>query len=220
MHKLMLFLTALTFSAVVNADGPSCQDRYDAAVNVCKELVNICMDVSVCKDIRKKCPQNIGDMASCEEFKQCTRKNTPPIFNSVCKYNWGGHPTGGACENSNGTMERVATTCPGYSLTLSSNDSDFNCMGQINRYTSSKRNCIEAIHYYYQGCATDPSRPTISVKSCDDADHPLPIANDTVTAEAKNNVNVSRAVSNRIHTRKWVQNQRTTSNSGSSAIGQ
>jgi len=172
--KLMLFLTALMLSAVINASGLSCQERYDSAVTACKTLPDFCMDISICKDIRKSCPQNIGDMASCNEFNQCARKNTPALFTTVCRYEWNGLPTTGSCENTNGMMERITTTCPGYSLKLSSSDPDYNCMGQINRFKSSQHNCIAAIHYYYRTCPSDPYQPTISVKTCEEADLPLP----------------------------------------------
>jgi len=217
--RLMFLCLTLASISISYASGKTCQERYNSAVIACKNLSGICMNVSICKDIRSKCPQNIGDMASCEEFKQCTRKNTPPIFNTVCLYNWQGHPTNGSCYNTNGMRERVANTCPGNSATLAFADYKFNCMGQVKNFQASKKYCEDTVKYYNFACETTPDRPSIAIKTCPEASVQLATSNDTVTAEAKVGVNISRNLAKK--SQKWTMQDKlrsTNSQSNSSVI--
>ncbi len=204
MRFLMLTIFAFTFSSGLYAGNTTCKERYESAKLACgNQLHDLCTDVSSCKSLRTKCPQNIGDVASCEEFKQCTLQHTSTIYNTACTYEWQGHPSGGgSCKNSNGAMEKVTISCPGYSISLAPfADREFNCMGQITRFRNSKENCEKAISYYQRTCAADIDRPNLRVTKCEQANAPLTAVSDTVTAEDKAALNISRGKS--YSTMKW-----------------
>lgn len=48
-------------------------------------------------------------------------------------------------------------------------DPTFSCSAQGQRFKAQREKCEQAIHYYYQGCATSPDRPAIPVPSCAEA---------------------------------------------------
>ncbi len=203
MLKTLFALAAIVITANAQAGSMSCQQRYDVAVKQCKLLPGRCMDVSICRHVRENCRQGVDTRQGCEAFKACARKNTPPVFSSVCNYAWQENGSGGACEPMNSITERVALTCPGFNTKLLDQpakrgallrprygdwnykaldqlmrvsgeyaDPTFSCAAQSARYKAQREICEQAIQYYYQGCATDPSRPPIVVASCDDADLP------------------------------------------------
>ncbi|RAP58193.1 hypothetical protein BTJ49_04220 [Oleiagrimonas sp. MCCC 1A03011] len=184
MLRKLFLLAGILLSVTAQAGSMSCQKRYEVAVKQCKVLRGLCMDVGVCRHIREKCPQGVGTKQGCQAFGACTRRNTPPIFNNVCRYVWRESPAGGACKPNNAITERVAITCPGFNTKLPGQpaksgalgqlvgeagqyaDATFSCSAQGQRFMAQREKCVHAIHYYYRGCATDPNRPTIPVPSC------------------------------------------------------
>lgn len=115
-------------------------------------------------------------------------------------------------------MEKVTVACPGRNITLDTyNDPGFNCAGQIERYNRSRLNCEKAISYYHRTCAGDIDRPNLSVTKCKQASEPLTIANDTVTSEDKNMLDISRAYSKVSSGDSWSYSQ-TLQKAGSAAV--
>ena len=196
----------MTFVFQTRAASLSCEERYNAAKDVCYELRNICTHSVICKNIRKECPQSVGDMSSCESFTQCALEKTPTIYRNSCSYTWDGHGTEGICTNNNSTVQNVTLSCPGITLPLHAfNDPQFNCAGQVKHYTQGKKACNLAIRDYQSKCAQDIDRPSIRVKECPQGDTALPIAKDTVTAENRVGANVSRTYSEIISGKKLTQ---------------
>ena len=155
------------------------------------------MNASVCQYVRGKCSQNVDTESGCQDFKSCARKNTPPVFNSVCHYYWDESAAGGSCQPGNSITERVSLACPGSNTKLTKappkvaplygrydwdrkafrkylrdagqySDRAFSCSAQRERFKEEYQNCAFARRYYYQGCPTQPSQPAFAVSSCDD----------------------------------------------------
>ncbi len=206
MLKVNLFLILMTFVFQAQAVRLTCEERYNAAKIVCQDLRNSCDQAVICKNIRNECPQSVSDMSSCESFTQCALQKTPTIYRNSCTYSWAGHPSKGICENNNRVDQNVTLSCPGVALPLSAfNDPKFNCSGQVKRYLEQKNICNLGIRDYQSNCAQDIDRPSIRVRECPQGDTPLPIAEDTVTAENRVGANVSRTYSQLISGEKLSQ---------------
>lgn len=197
MFRKLCLLTGLLCTATTHAGDLTCKQLRAVAVKQCAVVRQRCMDVSICKDIRKNCPQDVGSPQGCQAFGACARKNTPPIFSSVCMYAPGDASGGTACRPVNGLSERVAYTCPGfntkvgeppsddmYNLTDSQrkavtrqfldagqyDDPSFSCVSQKWRYYAELGKCEAAIRHFYYGCSNDPGESFLSSPSCEDAE--------------------------------------------------
>lgn len=156
---LTISLYALLGSSSALAD--KCADLEKKFRIACVDQKSACAGLESCQDQRRSCPQQIDEMASCEQFRNCMQEYHPAgtSENQMCNYEWSYSFIHGErkCLLRNPRYSTVEKDCPGYAkLDINErpfNDKDFNCEGQKERYKRLVQPCKVAYDNFKKECS-------------------------------------------------------------------
>lgn len=143
--KLIFMCLTFSFFMISSANAQTCSQLESDYRNACNKEISGCSGLAKCQRQRRACPQQIDEMSSCEQLKNCMQELHPAgtSKNRMCNYSWGYSVSTGSskCNLKTSTLNTVKQDCPGFSeidfTTGSSspfNDDKYNCEGQKVRY--------------------------------------------------------------------------------------
>lgn len=128
----------------VNNKSQACQNAMSEYYVKCGDSKSQCTHLTRCKDMRRRCPDDISTTEGCTSFNSCVEDYFTELRNNgehhrfICSYRAAlATNAQQQCENTNFQEQRIANSCPGFSAFLNSSyykDQAFTCGGHQEMY--------------------------------------------------------------------------------------